>query len=297
MSEKKTKGVSRRKFLVRGGLGALGIMSFGTCVLINPLRRGALGVTETMIPPYSGTGTAANLWFEITESNQVIFHSSKVEMGQGTFTGLAQIVADELDINVENIIVKVAETATGIVDRLSTGGSLSIASLWQPLREMAATMRETIKAAAAQQMGVDVASLTTQNGVVQAGARSMTYAEVAAQVETWKISKTPALRPVSDYKFVGKPVKRVDLNAKVLGDPIFGMDASMPDMLHATVVRPIHIGASLKSADISEAEKMPGVVKIVQQEDWIGVIADSFTQALAAKNKIKVEWNIPKEWT
>ncbi|MFK7934415.1 MAG: molybdopterin cofactor-binding domain-containing protein [Saprospiraceae bacterium] len=296
MSENK-KSFSRRKFLVRGGLGTLGVLAFGTCVFINPLRRGALGLAETMIPPYNGTGTEANLWVEVTKDNQVVLLSPKVEMGQGTFTGFAQIVADELDVDVKNIIVKAAETATGIVDGLSTGGSLSVASLWQPLREMAATMRETIKAAAAQQMGVDIANLTTKDGVVEGNGKSMTYAEVAAQVTDWKVSKTPELRSVADYKFVGKPVKRVDLTAKVVGDPIFGMDAEMPDMLHAAVVRPIHVDATLKSADTTAAEQMPGVVKVVKKDNWVGVIANSFPEALAAKNKIKVEWNIPKKWT
>ncbi len=293
----KNKKTSRRKFLVRGGLGTLGVLAIGTYVFRNPLRRKTLSIAETLIPPYNGSGTKANLWFEITKDNQVLLHSSKVEMGQGTFTGLAQMVADELDVAIEQIQVIGAASATGIVDGLSTGGSLSIASLWVPLREMAATMREMVKGEAAKKMGVAKSDLTTKDGVVSGGGKTMTYAEVAADVTEWDVPGTPDLRPVSSYKFVGKPIPRVDLVAKVFGDPIFGMDAEMPDMLHACVIRPEHIGATFKSADTSKAEGMNGVVKVIETEDWVGVVAKTFSQALAAKRAIKVTWDIPRKWT
>ncbi len=291
------KKISRRKFLVRGGIGTLGVVALGTFVFRNPVRRKMYELSETLIPPYAGTGTEANLWFEITKDNQVILHSPKVEMGQGTFTGLAQIAADELDVAMEQIQVIAAPTALGIVDRLSTGGSLSIASLWQPLREMAATMREMVKREAAAKMGVEGSSLTTSNGTVSGGGKRMTYAEAVANITEWELPGTPELRSTKNYNFVGKPIKRVDLEAKVLGNPIFGMDAEMPDMLHACIIRPEHIGATLKSVEAGEAQKMPGVVKVVEMDNWVGIIAASFPQALAAKNKVNVEWDTPKTWT
>ena len=150
MTEKKK--VSRRKFLIRGGLGTIGVLAVGTYVFRNPLRRMGLEMAETLVPPYSGTGTEANLWFEITKDNKVTLHSPKVEMGQGTFTSLAQMVADELDVSLDQVQVVGAATETGIVDGMSTGGSLSVASLWMPLREMAATVREMMKVEAAKQM-------------------------------------------------------------------------------------------------------------------------------------------------
>lgn len=296
MSEPKKK-TSRRKFLVRGGMGTLGLLALGTFVFRNPMRRGIYALSETLVPPYNGTGTEANLWFEITKENRFILHSPKVEMGQGTFTALAQIVADELDVNIDQITVKAAETGRGIIDGMSTGGSLSVAQLWQPLREMAATIREMVKNEAAKKMGVAASSINVTDGVLSGGGKTMTFAEVIADVTEWELPDTPALRPVKNYKYVGKAVPRIDLKAKVVGAPIFGMDAEMPDMLHATVIRPIHVGASLKSADTSAAEKMPGVVKVMQKDNWVGVIAESYAQALAARNKVNVEWDIPKKWT
>lgn len=291
------KKVSRRKFLVRSGIGTLGVLAIGTYVLRNPARRKIYELAETVVPPYSGTGTEANLWFEITKDNKVILYSPKVEMGQGLFTGLAQIAADELDVDIKQIRVIGAATATGVVDGLSTGGSISVASLWNPLREMAATMREMLKTEAANKMGLAPSDLETSSGVISGGGKKMTYAEVAAGVEEWQLPDTPELRPTKKYKLVGKPVKRVDLLPKVMGDPIFGMDAEMPGMLHACIIRPEHIGATLKSLDASQAEQMPGVVKVVQMDGWVGIVAASFPQALAAKNKVKVDWDIPKTWT
>jgi isoquinoline 1-oxidoreductase beta subunit len=84
---------------------------------------------------------------------------------------------------------------------------------------------------------------------------------------------------------IGKPIARIDLAAKVFGDPIFGMDAELPNMLHAAIIRPEHVGAKFKSADASAAEKMPGVIKVVQLKDSIAVVAESLSQALVAKRK------------
>ncbi|MTB50001.1 xanthine dehydrogenase family protein molybdopterin-binding subunit [Lewinella sp. W8] len=289
--------VSRRKFIVRGGLGAVGLLAVGTYVFRNPIRRSVLEVAETLVPPYSGSGMSANLWFEITEDNTVKLYSPKVEMGQGTFTGLAQMVADEMDLTMEQVEVVGAATDTGVVDALSTGGSLSVAQLWDPLRELAATMREMLKTEAANKLGTTPDQLTTEKGIASNGSQSLTYAEIAKGVQEWTIPDAPDLRPRSAHKFVGQPVKRVDLAPKVFGDPIFGQDAVLPDMLHACIVRPEHIGATLASFDASEASSMPGVVQVVDKKDWIGIVAESYPQALAAKAKLRVEWDIPKVWT
>jgi len=122
----KTKKWSRRKFIVKGGLGTLGVLALGTYVFRNPLRRSALNLVENTVLDYSGKGTKPNLWFEITGENKVIMMSPKVEMGQGTFTGMAQLVADELDVAIDQIEVRAAESDSGVVDAMSTGGSMSI---------------------------------------------------------------------------------------------------------------------------------------------------------------------------
>ncbi|NND16522.1 MAG: molybdopterin-dependent oxidoreductase, partial [Eudoraea sp.] len=292
---KKDGKVSRRKFLVRGGLGTVGVLAVGGYILRNPIRRRILDFTAHLPLPYSGDTSDPMMWFELTEDNHIILHSPKVEMGQGTFTSLAQIAADELEVSFEQMRVVHAATATGNIDGMSTGGSTSVSGLWKPLRELAATMREMIKIKAADQMGIDISSMTVKDGVISANGQSIAYAEVAKKAEDWEIPETPNLKEVRQYQFVGKPFPRIDLEDKVYGAPIFGMDAELPDMLYGAVVRPEQIGAKFVSADASEAENMPGVIKVVQEQDFVGVVARSMTEAENAKTKIKVNWEGPKD--
>ncbi|MEL6986234.1 MAG: molybdopterin cofactor-binding domain-containing protein [Bacteroidota bacterium] len=291
---KKPKKVRRRKFLKYTGVG-VGLMLGGIWLARNPLRRMLYEAGETMVPPYVGD-TSPLVWFQVTPNNEVVLHSSKVEMGQGTFTSFAQIAADELDVDVNKIKVVHAATNTGNIDGMSTGGSLSVAGLYQPLREMAATMRVMLKNKAAEKLGVDASSLTTSNGVVSGGGKSMTYGEIVQGVEDWDIPDTPTLRDRSSYKYVGKPIPRVDLEAKVLGDPIFGIDATMEDMLYASVVRPRLVDASMENFDTSEAEKMPGVVQVIKEDGFVGVVANSYVEANNARKKIKFDYNKTKNW-
>ena len=174
-----TKKISRRKFLVRGGLSTLGVLAIGTYAFRNPLRRKVLGMVETLPPTYVGSGTEPNLWFELTAKNTLIFHSPKVEMGQGAFTGFAQMIADEMDLRIDQIEVIGAATKTGIVDALATGGSLSVSSLWTPLRELSATMREMLKIEAAKKLNTDIALLTTKEGQISNGKETIAYAAIA----------------------------------------------------------------------------------------------------------------------
>ncbi|QCW98692.1 xanthine dehydrogenase family protein molybdopterin-binding subunit [Aggregatimonas sangjinii] len=295
MAEKK-KRISRRKFLVRGGLGTVGVLAVGTYLFRSPIRRAMADAINTADAPYVGNTSTPVIWFEVTSDNEIIIHSPKVEMGQGTFTGLAQMAADELDVSMDQIKVVHANSISGNMDGFATGGSTSISSLWIPLRELAATMREMIKKEAAAKMGISPSDASTENGVVSAGGKTMTYAEAAKDITEWDVPDTPTLKNVSDYKFVGKAVPRVDLKDKVFGAPIFGMDATMPDMLYGAVVRPNAIGATYTGADISKAQGMPGVVKIVQEKDFVGVVANSLVEAENAKNVIDAKWEVGRNW-
>ncbi|MDJ0645112.1 MAG: molybdopterin-dependent oxidoreductase [Flavobacteriaceae bacterium] len=298
MSDEKRakKKLSRRKFLVRGGLGTLGVLAVGTYLFRNPIRRSLADFANTVETPYLGDTKTPSIWFEVLNDNSVILYSPKVEMGQGTFTGLAQIAADELEIDIDQIKVVNSPSISGNMDDFGTGGSTSISSLWQPLRELAATTREMIKNEAAKKLGVEVATLSVANGIISSDGKTMSYAEVVDGVKEWKVPKTPALREIKSYKFVGKPIPRVDLKAKVFGEHIFGMDASMPDMLFGAVVRPSEIGAIFEDADIAEAEKMPGVIKVVKEKDFVGVVANSRMEAENAKHAIKTTWKTDKVW-
>ncbi len=289
------KGVRRRKFLKYSGVG-IGLMLGGVWLGRNPLRRKVFEMGETMVLPYQGDTSNPLLWMQITPENNIILHSSKVEMGQGTFTSLAQLAAEELEVDINKIKVVHAETGSGNIDGMSTGGSMSVAGLWQPLREMAATLREMLKAKAAEKLSVAVGALTLVDGVFSANGKSMTFGEVVAGVEDWDIPDVPKLKDRSEFKYIGKPIQRVDVHDKVIGTPMFGIDASYPDMLHASVVRSRLIDAVMSNYDTSEAEKMPGVVKVVKENDFIGVVAKTHVEADNARRKIKFDYTPNKKW-
>ena len=294
MSEKKRKLFTRRNFLVGSAVG-FGVILGGGYMARGMVRRYIADFANSGEVAYNNSA-GPNIWFEVLADNTIILHSPKVEMGQGTFTGLAQIAADELEVRVDQINVVHAATITGNVDSFSTGGSNSISGLWQPLRELAATMREMLKSEAAAQLGADVASLSVSEGVITGGGSSLTFGDVVKNVTEWTIPDTPPLKDVSEYKYVGQPIERIDLRDKVIGAPIFGMDASMPDMLYGAVVRPSQVCAKYVDADTSEAENMPGVVAVVKEEDFVGVVAESMMQAEHAKKAIKVTWDIERVW-
>ena len=293
MSKKK---VSRRKFLVRGGLGTIGVLAVGTYLFRSPIRRGIAGAVNTAETPYMGSIDSPIIWFEVTSENDIVLHSPKVEMGQGTFTSLAQMAADELEVSMEQMKVVHANSISGNMDGFATGGSTSVSSLWVPLRELAATMREMIKNKAADKMGIPPEKLNIINGVVSGGGKTMAYADVVQDVAEWDVPDTPALKDLKDYKFVGKPIPRVDLKDKVFGAPIFGMDASLPNMLYGAVVRSSAIGAKYIDADISKAEGMPGVIQVIKEPNFVGVVANSLMEAENAKNAIEVEWEVERNW-
>ena len=290
-----SKGVSRRKFLIRGGLGTVGVLAIGTYIFRNSIRRELLGMANTLELPYTDNTDKPMVWFEVTSDNNILLYSPKVEMGQGTFTGLAQMAADELSISMDQIQVVHAATATGNLDSFATGGSTSVSSLWQPLRELAAMLREMLVAEAARKMNLEATQLSIEDGVISGNGKSLTYAETVEGVDTWEVPDKPILKSIKDYKYIGKPIARVDLKEKVFGDPIFGMDAQMPDMLYGAVVRPTKIGATFVSADATAAEAMPGVVKIIIEDDFVGVVARTMIEAENAKEAIKVTWDSPKD--
>jgi len=145
-------------------------------------------------------------------------------------------------------------------------------------------------------MGVAASSLSLTNGVFASSGRQMTFGEVVQGVEDWIIPDIPPLKDRSSFKYIGKPIARVDLHDKVIGAPIFGIDASFPDMLYASVVRSRLVDASMSNFDTSEAEQMPGVIKIVKEKGFIGVVATTHVEADNARKKIKFDYTTNREW-
>ncbi|MDZ7880677.1 MAG: molybdopterin cofactor-binding domain-containing protein [Saprospiraceae bacterium] len=295
-TNKSKKTFSRRKFFTRAGIGLVGtaaLLYFGR----SPIRRKISGVAADLDLPSGVLNFDTDMWFEINADNTVTLKSPKVEMGQGIFTGFAMLAAEELDVAFDKIKVVHATTANGAADLAGTGGSSSTSSLYKNIREVAATLRETLKLNAAKIWNIDPSVIQTKEGVLSANDKTITYAELAKQTTDWKTAKTPALRAESQFKYVGTEQKRVDLLDKVSGKPIYGIDVDLPNMVYGAVLYCPYIGGSLKKADIAAAKNAPNVLKVVEHKDWIGVVANTRYAAQKAAEQINVEWNIPKKYT
>jgi isoquinoline 1-oxidoreductase subunit beta len=293
---KPKKKFSRRKFLTRAGIGLAGTVAalyFGRA----PIRRGISGIAADLDLPSGVLDFNTDMWFEINNDNTVTLKSPKVEMGQGIFTGFAMLAAEELDVVLDKIKVVHATSLNGAADLAGTGGSSSTTSLYKNIREVAATLRETLKLAAAKAWGIDPSVISTEDGVLTAGDKSITYAQLAQKTTDWQAAKTPALRPESQFKYVGKEQKRLDLRDKVLAKPIYGIDVDLPNMAYGAVLYSPFIGGKLKKVDTSEAKKATGVLTVLEEKEWVGVVANTRYAAEMAVEKIKADWDYPAKYS
>jgi len=298
MSEpKKKRKLSRREFLIAMGVTGGGLL-LGVKVGLPFARLKVAELFDSGSAP-GGLDAEATAWFQITPDNTVKLFIPKSEMGQGVHTALAQIGAEELEIEWRQLQVVQAGTGQGLDDSFGTGGSNSISSLYHPLREAAATLREMLRTEAARQKGLSPNLLIAQNGnfVIQGSDETISYGETVSRAGAWKIPETPPpLKPVQDFRFIGQSIPRVDLRDKVLGKAVFGYDRQLPDMLYGAVARPPKIGATLKSAQPGDVTQRPGVVKAVIEADFAGVVAETRDQAYSAVNALSLEWETKKIW-
>ncbi|MGL4629719.1 MAG: molybdopterin cofactor-binding domain-containing protein [Leadbetterella sp.] len=288
----KKNSINRRSFIVKTGVG-LGFLAGITAIGCGPVRRMLAKQANDTTLEYSNKFDE-NIWFEVKPDNTFVLYSPKVEMGQGVFTAFAQIVAEELDLDWSKISVVHASSFHGPIDPISTGGSLSISGLFKPLTELAANTREIFKLNAAKIWAVNSSEVTLSKGVLISGSKTMTMGELVSKNIDWslKVGKVEP-KPSSSYNYIGKSIPRIDLVPKVKGEPIFGIDAGFEGMLFGSVARPPVFGAEFVSAHENGASQMPGVIKVVIEKDFAGVVARTRVQAEDAKRSLKVEWKLP----
>ncbi|MBV7331164.1 molybdopterin-dependent oxidoreductase [Chloroflexi bacterium TSY] len=293
--KKRRRVFSRRNFLIGGAIvlgGSAAALYFGR----TPIRRSLHHFMAEAGGPHGISGFEPEIVFEMQPDNTLQINFAKAEMGQGIVTGIAMLVAEELDIAYENITVKMATSANGLIDAFGTGASATTRSMYVPTRELAATFREMLKTAAAAQWAVDVSQVSTADGVVSSGSNSVTYINVVNSTTEWEIPDTPELRPRSSFKVVGTEKPRIDLKPKVMGDAIFGLDQEVPDMLHANVLKCPFIEGTLQSMDVAAAKAFPGVVDVVELDDLVAVVAENRYAAEMGKRKLNAQWDVPKVW-
>lgn len=253
----------------------------------------------------AATGVIAGPWIRIEPSGDITVVVDKSEMGQGVWTALPMLVAEELDADWSKIRVVQAPAAPeykhpwfGVQ---ATGGSTSVRAMWGPLREAGASARALMLEAASKTWGVGVESLRTESSTVIGAPGRLAYGELAALASTLPLPKAPALKDPKDFRIIGQSLPRTDLLGKVTGQAGFGLDVRVPGLRFASVERAPVLGAKVVSFDASEALKTPGVLAVHSIEgpvaSGVAVVAKSTHAAKTARSKLKVTWSTPPQST
>ncbi|WP_176052906.1 xanthine dehydrogenase family protein molybdopterin-binding subunit [Paraburkholderia caribensis] len=248
-------------------------------------------------PP--GATFAPNAFLRVGADDSVTVIAKHVEMGQGAYTGIATIVAEELDADWSRVRVesapadakRYANLAFGTIQ--GTGGSSAMANSWTQLREAGATARVMLVTAAAQQWKVPASELRTERGVVyhDASGKHATYGSLSSAAAALPVPENVALKDPKNFRLIGSQAPRVDVPPKTDGTAQFTLDVTLPGMLVAVMQRPPLFGATVRSFDASAAKAVPGVVNVVQVPRGVAVVAKSFWAAKQGRDALKVEWD------
>jgi isoquinoline 1-oxidoreductase beta subunit len=277
--------VTRRRFLRSATLGSAALL-----VGFRFDARRALAADDVFAP---------NAFVRIAPDNTVTIIGKHLEMGQGSHTGLAVILAEELDADWAQVKVEAAPADATRYNNLkfgpmqATGGSTSLANSWEQLRRAGATARAMLVEAAAQEWSVPAAEITVDRGVVShpPSGRQATFGELAAKAATLTPPAQVILKDPKDFKLVGKVVRRVDGSAKTDGSAKFTADFSVPGMLTALIARPPRFGATVKSIDAIGTRRVKGVTHVVQVPSGVAVVATSFWAARKGREALRVTWD------
>lgn len=245
--------------------------------------------------PARPAGADLNAWIRIDPDDTVTMLVPEAEMGQGIHTGVAMILAEELDADWATVRAEHAPADGAKYGRQSTGGSTSTRGNWDALRAAGATARAMLIAAAAQQWSVPAAELTTEPGAVvhAASKRRARYGELAAAAAKLPPPAPDTITPRAPgtYRLIGKPTKRLDQRPKITGAATYGLDVRLPGMLFAVVARPPVVGGKLVKFDGTAARAIPGVKDVLQIPTGVAVVATSTWAALKGREALSVTWD------
>ncbi len=276
--------VTRREIL-KGGLAVGAGLTVGFAL---PLRGRAQ--TPGMFTP--------NQWLRIDRDGVVTITNSVPEMGQGSLTTTPMIIADELDAKLENVRVEQAPANPAlyknpVTGTQSYGGSRGVRDHFDMWRKAAASAREMLKQAAANEWGVPVESVETEDGAVlhRPTGRRLSYGQLVDKAQALPVPQNPKLKTPDQFKYIGKAVKRRDTPDKVTGRGVYGVDVQVPGMLIGSIERCPVFGGQVKSFDATATKAIKGVKDVVQVSNGVAVVADSFWTAVQGRRALKVTWD------
>lgn len=284
--------ISRRTFIKSTALMAGGLVIAFTI----PQAKRFLLSEAAAAEGEAGKLPAPNAFLRIGTDNTITVILAHSEMGQGIWTTLPMLIAEELDADWSKIKVEhgpaapqYAHTAYGLQ---ITGGSSTTWSEFDRYRQAGALTRALLVNAAAQRLGVDAGSIKTENGFAISGAKKLSYGELAETAAKLETPKTITLKDPKDWKIIGKATKRLDGPEKINGTAIFGQDIHFDGLLTAVVARPPVFGGSVKSFDASAARQVKGVRNVVQVPTGVAVIADHYWAAKQGRDALKIDWDL-----
>lgn len=279
--------LSRREFFK-------GSVAVGGGIAVGLTLTGCGG--ETAYPGARAEDLRANAFLQVRPNGVVVFQLPRAEMGQGVYSGLTTVVAEELSMPAADIIVEHAYYHPEFRDpefgMMMTGGSISLRNNYTNLRQAAANLREWMRLAAAKHWQADVASLRVENATVIAADNSAIH--FSALVDTAKTIPTPEnaeLKKPSDFQQIGKDAPRLDALAKVTGKAIFGIDCNLPDAVTAVMRRCPHLGGRVKSFDATRAKAIRGVESVFEVNGGVAVVASGYWPARKAADALDIEWD------
>jgi isoquinoline 1-oxidoreductase beta subunit len=282
----------RREFLKAATISAAGLV----VAFYVPAGRRLAHAAETPAAPAAPALPPANAFLRIAPDDTVTVLLAHSEMGQGIWTSLPMLIAEELDFDVARMKVEHAPAAPAYANPLwgiqATGGSTSILSEFDRYRQVGAIARVLLVQAAAQRLGVSPSACRTENGVVIAGERRLRYGELALDAAKLPAPSTVALKDPGEWKVIGRPTRRLDTPEKINGQAVFGLDVRFDGLLTAVVARSPSFGGTVKSFDDSAARAVPGVRKVVQVPTGVAVVADHFWAARQGREALKIEWDL-----
>lgn len=310
------RAIARRTFLI------------GSAALVGGVAFGWYQYRKDLPNPIKGQGTGVLTPYVLIDAMGVTIITPRAEMGQGIHTTLAALVAEELDLNWDQVRVLhgpaaqayyngallregvpfaptdkswLAETARDAMDIPArflglqlTGGSTSIPDGYEKMRVAGAVARQALVAAAARRMGLPETDLKTEGGsVIAPDGMRLTYIDLAADAAAADLPEPQPLRPRESWRLLGKPMPRVDMEAKATGTAQFAIDIRLPGMVFASIRRNPSPGALMQSFDPTPALAMPGVLKVVEVDNGFATVANTTWAALQALDAVTVEWAAP----
>ena len=280
-------GVSRRAFLKAGVAGGGFVLGFGLPAFLGDAAAATSGSFEP------------NAFIRIGSDGSVTLTMPQVEMGQGTYTSMSMLIAEELEVALSQVRL---EHAPPDIKRYGnpllagdqiTGGSTSIRAFWEPMRQAGAAARVMLISAAAKRWQVDPSACRAERGEVvhTASGRRIKYGALAADAARMPVPEKVALKRPEEFKLIGTPAKRLDTPAKVNGKAVYGIDVRPPGLKIATLAQSPVFGGRLKSVDETAARSVKGVRQVVRLDDAVAVVADHMGAAKKGLAALVIEWD------